>query len=96
MTWPTASQKAPSCPACTGSHSSAYFATMLKSGESTTNFAPSWRASATKCTSGVRVIPRFEPIETMYLEWYQSALSATSVCSPQISGEAFGRSQYQS
>ena len=27
---------------------------------------------------------------------YQSADSCTSVCSPQISGEAGGRSQYQS
>jgi hypothetical protein len=41
---------------------------MLKSGLSTTSLAPSWRASAAKWTSGVRVIPRFAPIETMNLE----------------------------
>ncbi len=96
MTWLTAIHSAVSWPASTGIHQSEYFATWLKSGEMTTNFAPSWRASEMKCTSGVLVMLRFDPIETMNLELYQSALSQTSVCSPQISGNAFGRSAYQS
>jgi len=89
-------QNAPSCPALTGTHQSACFATWLKSGEKTTSFEPSQRASLRKCASGVRVMATLEPIATMYLLLYQSALSATSVCSPQTSGEAGGRSQYQS
>ena len=68
----------------------------LKSGERTTTFAPSWRASARKCASGVRVTATFEPSTSTYRLLNQSALSATSVCSPNTSGEAFGRSQYQS
>ncbi len=32
----------------------------------------------------------------MKVELYQSADSGTSVCSPQVMGEAGGRSQYQS
>ena len=68
MTWSTASQKAASWPAWMGIHWSAYLEVMLKSGESTTSLAPSCRASAAKWTSGVRVIPRFAPIETMNLE----------------------------
>ena len=75
MTWLTAIQKAPSWPAFTASHQSAYFATWLKSGERTTNFVPLWRASEMKCTSGVRVMFRLEPMTTMYFALYQSALS---------------------
>src|SRR3989337_863856 len=95
MTWLTAIQKAPSCPAFTGSHQSAYLATWLKSGDRTVNLAPAYLPSATKWTSGVRVMFRLEPIATMYLALYQSALSWTSVCSPQVSGKALGRSAYQ-
>ena len=68
MTWSTASQKAASWPAWMGIHWSAYLDVMLKSGLSTTSLAPSWRASAAKWTSGVRVIPRLAPIETMNFE----------------------------
>ena len=96
ITWLTAIHSAVSWPASTGIHQSAYLATWFRSGAITTNLAPSWRASEMKWTSGVRVMLRLEPIETMYLEWYQSALSATSVWSPQISGKALGRSAYQS
>ena len=39
---------------------------------------------------------RFEPITASSFALYQSADSWTSVCSPHVSGEALGRSQYQS
>jgi hypothetical protein len=39
---------------------------------------------------------RFDPITASIFALNQSALSLTSVCSPHISGEAGGRSQYQS
>lgn len=45
---------------------------------------------------GVRVWGTLEPQAMMKLELYQSALSGTSVCSPQVWGLAGGRSQYQS
>ena len=96
MTWLTAIQKAPSWPWWIGTHSSATLAVMQRSGEKTTTLAPRWRASTRKCASGVRVISTLEPTVAMKREWYQSALSATSVCSPHTSGEAGGRSQYQS
>ena len=92
----TAIHSAVSCPAWIGIHSSQYLAIWLKSGESTTNLVPSVRASAMKCTSGVRVMFMFDAIETMNLLLYQSALSHTSVWSPQISGNEVGRSAYQS
>src|SRR5215831_3977554 len=95
-TWFTAIHQAPSWPALIEIHSSAYFATWLKSGAKTHIFDPLWRASAAKWQSGVRVIFRFEPITARSFELYQSADSATSVCSPQVSGEAGGKSQYQS
>ncbi len=96
MTCTAAIQNAPSWPEWTGIHQSACFEVVLMSGESTTSFAPSCRASDSRCALGVRVTSGFDPIATTYFEWYQSALSATSVCSPQVWGEAFGRSQYQS
>ena len=96
MTWLTAIHHAPSWPALIGIHSSLYLATWLKSGAKTTTFDPFVRASLAKCTSGVRVMLRFAPVTAMNLAWNQSADSFTSVCSPQVSGEAFGRSQYQS
>jgi hypothetical protein len=92
----TAIHQAPSWPALTGTHSSAYLDTWLKSGENTHIFEPLCRASAAKWQSGVRVMLRFEPITASNLALYQSADSWTSVCSPQASGEAGGRSQYQS
>jgi hypothetical protein len=49
-----------------------------------------------KCASGVRVCGTLEPHIMMKVELYQSADSGTSVCSPQVCGEAGGRSQYQS
>ena len=67
-----------------------------KSGEKTTTFAPWCRASTRKWASGVRVPRTFDPTTAMNRDLYQSALSPTSVCSPQISGDAGGRSQYQS
>ena len=70
--------------------------TWEKSGESTTIFVPLCRLSEMKWQSGVRVMFGFEPMTAIILAWYQSADSATSVCSPQASGEAGGRSQYQS
>jgi hypothetical protein len=68
----------------------------LKSGLKTTILVPLWRASAAKWQSGVRVMLRLEPMTARNLALYQSALSGTSVCSPHISGELGGRSQYQS
>ncbi len=68
MTWFAAIQKAPSCPPWIGTHQSAVFEVRLKSGDITTNFEPLCRASVTKCASGERVMPTFEPIDTMYLE----------------------------
>ena len=62
----------------------------------TESLAPAWRTSEMKCVSGVRVMLRLAPITAMNRALYQSADSWTSVCSPQISGEAGGRSQYQS
>lgn len=49
-----------------------------------------------KCASGVRVIGMFEPHMIRYVELNQSPDSGTSVWSPQIWGEAGGRSAYQS
>ena len=49
-----------------------------------------------KWASGVRVWGTLEPHIIRNSELYQSADSATSVCSPQIMGELGGRSQYQS
>ena len=95
-TWLTAIHQAPSCPALTGTQVSAYLATWLKSGENTHIFVPFVRASAAKCTSGVRVMLRLAPMTARSFALYQSALSLTSVCSPHVSGEALGRSQYQS
>src|SRR5512142_529055 len=95
-TWFTAIHHAPSCPALIEIHSSAYLATWLKSGAKTHIFEPLCRASAAKWQSGVRVMLRYEPVTASRLRLYQSADSATSVCSPQVSGDAGGRSQYQS
>ena len=92
----TAIHNAASVPGLTGIHQSEYLETMLKSGAIETYFVPLCRASEMKCTSGVRVMLMFAPIETMYLLLYQSADSHTSVWSPQTSGKAFGRSAYQS
>src|SRR3990167_3216272 len=96
ITCETAIQNAPSLPAWSGTHWSAYLQTWLKSGENTTALVPLWRDSAKKWQSGVRVIFRHAPISAIIFALYQSALSHTSVCSPQISGKAVGRSQYQS
>ena len=96
ITWVVAIQKAPSLPACRGTHWSAYLHTWLKSGENTTAFVPLCRDSAKKWQSGVRVMLRHAPMSAIIFALYQSALSQTSVCSPQISGKAVGRSQYQS
>src|SRR3990167_5437722 len=96
MTCETAIQNAPSLPACRGTHWSAYLQTWLKSGENTTALVPLCRDSAKKWQSGVRVMFRQAPMSATILALYQSALSQTSVCSPQISGNAVGRSQYQS
>ena len=49
-----------------------------------------------KWASGVRVCGTFEPHIIRKVELYQSALSGTSVCSPQVCGLDGGRSQYQS
>ena len=66
------------------------------SGAKTTALVPLCRASAKKWQSGVRVMLRFEPMTASIFALYQSADSLTSVCSPQVSGDAVGRSQYQS
>jgi hypothetical protein len=86
----TAIHQAPSWPALTGTHSSAYLDTWLKSGENTHIFEPLWRASAAKWQSGVRVMFRLAPRTASSLALYQSADSCTSVCAPQASGEAGG------
>ncbi len=92
----TAIHQAPSWPALMATHSSAYLETWLKSGEKTHIFEPLCRASAAKWQSGVRVMLMLLPMTASSLALYQSADSCTSVCSPQHSGEAGGRSQYQS
>jgi len=96
ITWLTAIHHAPSWPALSGTHSSAYLLTWLKSGEKTTIFVPLVRASAAKWQSGVRVMFRLLPMTARNLALNQSADSLTSVCSPHVSGDALGRSQYQS
>jgi hypothetical protein len=92
----TAIHQAPSWPALRPTHSSPNRAICEKSGENTQVRVPLCRASSTKCASGVRVTLTFEPTTAISFALYQSADSWTSVCSPQVSGDAFGRSQYQS
>src|SRR3990172_8856889 len=91
MTWLTAIHQAPSWPAFTATHSSAYLDTWLKSGEKTHNLEPLCRASATKWQSGVRVMFRLAPMTATSLALYQSAGSLPSRPCRGVCGQSFPR-----